>query len=147
MQLEDRLTLAIHAAQDAHATATHNENIAENKYDTLGLEAAYLAHGQSNRIAQYQADLAAFRTLEVIHFTEDMLISVGALIHVKKRDGEVAYFFLGPNSGGVNIDYEGVTIFIITPDAPVGRALLGREVGDEVTIAGTPTAYEILAVL
>jgi len=33
----------------AHETATHEENIAENKYVTLGLEAAYLATGQARR--------------------------------------------------------------------------------------------------
>ncbi len=31
------------AVRVAHEAATHEENIAENKYDTLGLEAAYLA--------------------------------------------------------------------------------------------------------
>lgn len=35
------------AAQTAYEAATHEENIAENKYDTLGLEASYLATGQA----------------------------------------------------------------------------------------------------
>ena len=37
------------AVRVAHEAATHEENIAENKYDTLGLEAAYLATGQARR--------------------------------------------------------------------------------------------------
>lgn len=34
------------AVSAAHEAATHEENIAEHKYDTLGLEAAYLATGR-----------------------------------------------------------------------------------------------------
>lgn len=39
-QLRDDLEVAVRAAQTAYETATHEENIAENKYDTLGLEAS-----------------------------------------------------------------------------------------------------------
>ena len=44
-RLAEDLLQAEQAALAAHETATHEENIAENKYDTLGLEAAYLAAG------------------------------------------------------------------------------------------------------
>ena len=42
-RLAEDLLQAEDAVRVAHETATHAENIAENKYDTLGLEAAYLA--------------------------------------------------------------------------------------------------------
>jgi hypothetical protein len=42
-RLAEDLLQAERAMRAAHETATHNENIAENKYDTLGLEAAYLS--------------------------------------------------------------------------------------------------------
>ena len=63
-RLADDLSVAERAAQVAHETATHEENIAENKYDTLGLEAAYLATGQARRaeaIRQVMADWRQFR--------------------------------------------------------------------------------------
>ena len=44
-RLAEDLLQAEQAVRAAHETATHQENIAENKYDTLGLEAAYLATG------------------------------------------------------------------------------------------------------
>ena len=50
-RLAEDLLQAEHAVRAAHETATHEENIAENKYDTLGLEAAYLATGQARRAA------------------------------------------------------------------------------------------------
>lgn len=52
------------AARAAHEAATREENIDENKYDTLGLEAAYLATGQARRaeaIRQAIADWRQFR--------------------------------------------------------------------------------------
>jgi hypothetical protein len=48
-RLAKDLLQAEEAARAAHKTATHEENIAKNKYDTLGLEAAYLATGQARR--------------------------------------------------------------------------------------------------
>src|SRR3990167_5836127 len=47
--LETALSQAQQAAQTAYEAATDEENIAENKYDTLGLEASYLATGQARR--------------------------------------------------------------------------------------------------
>ena len=48
-RLTEDLRHAEEAVRAAHETATHEENVAENKYDTLGLEAAYLATGQARR--------------------------------------------------------------------------------------------------
>ena len=63
-RLAEDLLQAEQAARAAHETATHEENIAENKYDTLGLEAAYLATGQARRaeaIRQAMANWHQFR--------------------------------------------------------------------------------------
>ena len=49
------------AARAAHEAATHEENIAENKYDTLGLEAAYLATGQARRVEAIRQAMAHWR--------------------------------------------------------------------------------------
>ena len=49
--LETALSQAQQAAQTAYEAATDEENIAENKYDTLGLEASYLATGQAREDA------------------------------------------------------------------------------------------------
>jgi hypothetical protein len=47
IELEANYETALTVAKRAHSTATDQANIAENKYDTLGLEAAYLAEGQA----------------------------------------------------------------------------------------------------
>lgn len=49
-KLKLTLQAATEAAMRAYNTATDDENVAENQYDTLALEASYLAHGQAQRV-------------------------------------------------------------------------------------------------
>ncbi|WP_305844875.1 hypothetical protein [Photobacterium leiognathi] len=60
--IQEKLTLTLQAATEAamraYNTATDDENVAENQYDTLALEASYLAHGQAQRVEECKADLS-----------------------------------------------------------------------------------------
>ena len=49
-KLQADLAVAKDALKASHEAATHAESKAENKYDTRGLEAAYLADGQRKRV-------------------------------------------------------------------------------------------------
>src|SRR6187551_1979272 len=60
-RLAEDLLQAEQAVRAAHETATHEENIAENKYVTLGLEAAYLATGQVRRAEAIRQAMANWR--------------------------------------------------------------------------------------
>ena len=60
-RLAEDLLQAEQAVRAAHETATHEENIAENRYDTLGLEAAYLATGQARRAEAIRQAMATWR--------------------------------------------------------------------------------------
>ena len=61
--LQAELETYIRAAKFSHAEATAEENRAENKYDTRGLEASYLAAGQANKVAEIEQSLEAIRAL------------------------------------------------------------------------------------
>jgi transcription elongation GreA/GreB family factor len=124
---------ALAAADEARATATDKENVAENRYDTLGLEAAYLAHGQSERVQQLKKDLDLFVSLQN-HIRDDSIIEVGSLVRLESGSGESRFLFIGPARGGLVVNYESVAVTVITPDAPLGQALIGAQVGDEVTL-------------
>lgn len=139
---------AINAAMQAYNTATHEENVADNKYDTLGLEASYLAQGQAKRVANCEADLTAFGELKITLFTQQSAISLGALIYLMNdRDAEQV-LFLSPVSGGVKINVSGLNITLITPSAPLGKKLMGCYVDDEIDIvlAGKKHHYDITAI-
>lgn len=137
--------VTLDAAVDAHQIATHKENVAENKYDTLGLEAAYLAHGQSQRVSEYNTAIAAYNRMSSINFDDSMPATVGALIKLIDDTDNMIWIFLGPSSGGVILDYEGLKITLVTPISPLGKALQGSFVGDDINVisAGTPKNYQL----
>lgn len=136
------------AAQRAYDSATDEENEAENKYDTLGLEASYLAHGQSRRVAECEADLIAFKKLEVAPYSKDTPVSVGTLVCIEDELGLQRYILLSPVAGGLKIKYDGNIINLITPSAPIGKALTTCLAGDdiEVKIGDDMKHYHILTV-
>ena len=129
------LNNSLAAAEEARATATNKENTAENKYDTLGLEAAYLAHGQSERVLQLEADVAAYVALKG-RLKDHTLVGVGTLIQLEHETGESRFLFIGPASGGLVVSVIGITVTVITPGSPLGKALLGAGIDDDVSIDG-----------
>ena len=70
----------------------------------------------------------------------------------------VACLFYGARKGGVALGLLGGTelmlapgepsVWVVSPSSPVGRALIGRSVGDEVKIAraGAMRHYDIVAI-
>jgi transcription elongation GreA/GreB family factor len=124
------------AARNAHAEATHEQSRAENKYDTRGLEAAYLARGQSRQAQETEAAFAAFEKLEARAFADGEGIDVGAVVELEHK-GEHEFYFIGPKAGGTEVKHEGREIFVITPQSPLGTQLQGRKKGDRVTLAMT----------
>lgn len=102
-KLEIDLDIAQRAAQTAYETATHEENIAENKYDTLGLEASYLAAGQARRVEEIRQSLAAYRKWSLKPFDESRGIQTGDLVAVEALGGQTQYLFLGPDAAGLKV--------------------------------------------
>lgn len=146
--LEVRHQNAIDAAMQAYTTATDQENVAENKYDTLGLEAAYLAHGQAQRVIQCKDDVVAFEKCLTLHSIQKSHIDIGDLVCLVDERNEEKFVFLGPVAGGLKLIFNDKNILLITPAAPLGQALLGRVVGDEIemNIGRQSVCYEILKV-
>lgn len=145
--LDDIYRGAVAAANRAHATATNNESVAENKYDTFALEASYLAQGQSQRVAQCQADIDAFKQLAGTMNSDLSSVSLGSLIAVIDENDARHYFLLGPCAGGLKLMFDQKEIICITPSAPIGLALLGKGVDDEfeIKIGSHQHSYEIIA--
>lgn len=136
------------AAKRAYDTATDEENEAENKYDTLGLEASYLAHGQSKRVAECESDCIKFTKFQLTAFSDDDPVSIGALVCIEDESGVERYLLLSPVAGGLNINFEGVVITLITVSSPIGQSLLNHVVGDdiEVEVSKVKKQFQISAI-
>lgn len=148
-KLDIDLNTAIGAAQTAYETATHEENIAENKYDTLGLEASYLAVGQARRVEEIRQSLALYRQLQLKGFDAVRGIQSGDLIVLESASGTEQHLFLGPDAAGLKIHVDDTLITVITPRAPLGQNLLGKFDGEELEISvnGSRQSFQITRVL
>jgi transcription elongation GreA/GreB family factor len=127
-QLKAELALFTATAEATHAEATHEENKAEDKYDTRGLEASYLAMGQLKQAGETQLAVQTFEALPARAFGPDDEISLGALV-VLEGQGRNCYF-IGPRAGGTEVKVNGQVVLVITPQSPLGRQLMGRKQGD-----------------
>jgi hypothetical protein len=143
-ELSKNLDLALMAAQATYDIATHEDNKAENKYDTRGLEASYLAGAQAERFRDLKETLTVIANLKVKDFTESDKIAHTALVQIEFNNSK-SWLLLLPKGGGQNFIYEGKTIKVITPDSPLGHLLIGKLAEDSITLNGKE--YLILSVL
>jgi transcription elongation GreA/GreB family factor len=146
-RLTDELAVYHRAAAYARDEATHEQNKPENKYDTRGLEASYLARGQSKQAAELEAAIVEFEKLGVKHFSDGDEIGVGALVELE-QGGEKMFYFLGPRAGGTEIVHEKIEILVITPQSPLGEQLAGKKAGESppIKIGKELRAVKILSV-
>ena len=143
------LGVAERAAQTAYETATHEENIAENKYDTLGLEASYLATGQARRMEEIRQARAAYQQLLLRDYDPQRGIQVSNLVTLEAENGTCQQLFLGPEGAGLKIGQGAQLVTVITPRSPLGQRLIGKVEEDEVSLVlgGVCQSYYILKVL
>ncbi len=146
-KLADELELYFRAAQFARAEATHEQNKAEHKYDTRGLEASYLAHGQSRQAAELETAIREFEKLDGHPLAAGEAIALGALVELE-HSGEKTLYFLGPRAGGTEVIHDRKEILVITPQSPLGEQLLGKQQGDrpQLNLGGVPQPAHILRV-
>ncbi len=146
-RLTDELEIYFRAAKFSRAEATHESSKAESKYDTRGLEASYLARGQSKQAAEIEAAIAEFEKLPVKKFGADESIGLGALVELE-NGRENLFYFIGPRAGGTDILHEKKEILVITPQSPLGEQLFGKKSGDklQLKLGGEIRAAKILNV-
>jgi transcription elongation GreA/GreB family factor len=110
------------------------------------MEFAGLARGQKERAGRAAAELSTLETFRPASLPARGPISVGAIVEVE--DGSQGRtFFLAPVGAGVELsvpDGDGF-LSVVTPVSPIGKAVIGRRVGDtvEVMVQGEPREWTI----
>ena len=145
--LQKELTVVQAAAAAAREGATHEEAKPENEYDTRALEQSYLAGAQTARAEALAGAVATLDRFRPGPLKEDDPVRVGAAVIVEEAE-QVRRYLLCEVGGGTKLDHEGERWWVLTPSSPLGRALLGRRVGDEIErqVRGQPTVLEVLEV-
>jgi transcription elongation GreA/GreB family factor len=146
-KLEVEMLTMVNAALVAREAATHEESKAEDKYDTRGLEASYLAGAQAKRASELARLIHTYQNFEISPPQKDGAIAQSALVEVELRSIR-NLLFIAPKGGGIVVEVDGQSIQIVTPDSKLGSELLGKQAGDlvEVRIAERLNEYEILSV-
>jgi transcription elongation GreA/GreB family factor len=147
-RLEAELAAAEGAATSAHSAATDSEAKPENKYDTRGLEASYLAGAQRARITELQDALARLVKMVILDFKDGDAVKTSALIDLApdgSESNDLSCVFLTEAGAGYTLRVGNERVTTVTPQSPIGRALLGSRVGDAVTvrIGGKERVYEV----
>ncbi len=135
-KLEIELTTMRRAAKDAREAATHEEAKPENDKDTRALEASYLAGAQAARVRELEGAIKAIAAMPILEL-EGKSIQASAIVVVEDDDESKTSFFVAPFGGGTMLSAEGLTVQVVTPQSPLGRALLGRTQADVIELRGS----------
>jgi transcription elongation GreA/GreB family factor len=141
------LSILTRSAESAREGATHEDAKPENDKDTRAVEAGYLAGAQANRVLELGRLLRQLELFEPRTFSDRDPIAISALVEADV-DGVRTRYFLAPAGGGAKPSIGGVEVQVITPESPVGRALVGRRAGDssELVVGRARREIEIVAV-
>lgn len=120
----------------------------QTRYDSARTELAWVADGLAKRLDEAQR---ALRNMEAIRLdVPHSHVDIGALAMVRDGDGpavsNASLYMLVPNGGGMEFSVDGARITVISPESPLGRALLGASAGSIVTIRLGPTTRRLMVV-
>lgn len=132
--LNHELSTLFEAANNAHLAATDDQSIAETQYDTLAIEAGYLAEGQSRRVNELKLAITAFKTLSPNIQLKNDVVTMGSLVQLSKDELSHHFFFIAPAAAGFRCTIDGQNITVITEASPMGKALKNKIVGDEISV-------------
>ena len=130
------------AAQEAREGATPDEKRedarAAHQLHTLGA-------AQQRRAQQALAEVDALARFKPAQMST---IGVGAIVEIEDEEsGEGRTFFLAPVGAGMTLTGPGGdgVLSVVTPASPIGKAVLGRRVGDvvDITVDGELREWQI----
>jgi transcription elongation GreA/GreB family factor len=142
--LRQSASVAKKASQAAAEIARDGATPAEKREDArVALEFSGLAKGQTARAARVAAEISTLEVFRPAKLAPKGPIALGAIVEVE--DGEMGRtFFLAPVGAGVELTGPGGDGFlsVVTPISPIGKAVLGKRVGDTVEVMVQDEARE-----
>ena len=133
-KLEEELATMRRAAKDAREAATHEEAKPENDKDTRALEASYLAGAQAARVRELEGAIKAIGGMALLDLGGGKRIQASAVVTLEDEDESRSTFLLAPFGGGITLSVGTTAAQVLTPQSPLGQALLGRTEGDVIEL-------------
>lgn len=147
-KIENDLNTARAAATATAQGATHEESKAEGSKDTRATEASYLARGQAMRVEELEETLNRLRFMRTEKFDIDTPISAGAVVCLENEKAVQRWYYLVVAGGGYELDSGKKKITTITPQSPLGKSLIEKQVSDEIEfrVGGKMQIFDIIDV-
>lgn len=145
-RVQDEYLTLLAAQKATQQAATHEEARPENDKDTRALEQSYLARGQAERVITLKEDVDALSNLPIRAFTPESKLALGAFVVLEDENGSEKYYLLAPAGAGETLTCSLGEAKVVTQKSPLGQALLGSHVGDDVEIQ-TPLGKRTLSVV
>lgn len=132
VHLEEEFSVLISAANNARAASIDEQSVAETQYDTLAIEAGYLAEGQAKRAQEIELEIHRLKQLTLTSYQDDTPINIGALVQLSNSLNTNEWFFIAPAGAGFKTTIEQLLVTTITPESPLGKSIINKQVGDEI---------------
>jgi transcription elongation GreA/GreB family factor len=102
--------------------------------------------GTKARIAEIKSQLTMYKFLPVREYGKEDVICPSSLVELDLQ-GRRAFYLIVPTGGGLVMRIDESPVQVITPNSPLGEVLMGRQVGDTVTVeaSGKPRVYKIVS--
>jgi len=132
-RIEQELATLREAQSAAQEGAIHEETRQEDPKDTRAIEAQYIARGLTERVESLQGTIVELYRVRLGSFDGDTPVGLSALVALQDR-GEERTYFIVPVAGGETLVVDGTTVLTLTPTSPLGQALIGKCVDDEIDL-------------
>jgi transcription elongation GreA/GreB family factor len=134
-RIRDTLQVALREQEAAAIEARDGASPSEKRDDArTALEFSNLARAQGRRALAAQEELSRIENFQVRK--SGSRVSLGDIVEIE--DGATGRtIFLAPVGAGIELtmpDGDGF-VTVVTPASPIGKAILGRELGDSVEIS------------
>lgn len=120
----------------------------QSRYDTLAIESAWLADSLAESFRSKQEAITRLRQMRLPE-TPDRCF-VGCVVGIGPTEENIeSVYFLVPAAGGVDLEVDGLAFPVktVTLQAPAGKALVGKSVGDEVSIRKGRVEPDVIGLL
>lgn len=102
----------------------------------------------ARRIGEIQRQILQYQLLPVREYGTDDVVCPAALVEID-LEGNRTFCFIVPQGGGLVLKVQGKPIQVLTPNSPLGEALLGKRVGEtaQVELTGRGTRnYRVVSI-
>jgi len=121
-------------AEETHRHATEAPSPMESNSDKTRFEMNSLHGNMVEVIMGYERALASLATFEIPE--KGSAVGLGSLVDISNERGARSTVFLLPAVRNVTVKHEGAVYVAISPETPLGGALIGKREGENIAVNG-----------